>query len=568
MRLRYWQKLALLIAGVGVGAVVLTVSYAQAVTQRQLRAIEREIAGALAAAVGRVVDASLPMSRPRLVMTGESTRGVTALVESSGPAKAAIDEVVIAEVAPNSNRVVPVWRLQVGSPAIDLSSAAATLTNGPAAASGPPAAQGETIAGPPRGTPAAPPPRTGQREAPPKFRLDRSVTAVLEKATAEARSRDDGMGDMTLAIPEGPIENADFFAYPIRNEGKRLIGWTVVALATPTGMLQTSERASFLSFAGALCGVVILAGGALGWLSTQRLRSAGAALARAAAGDADVQLEDQADDEVSAISDAANATARTLAATRALRLSMRLAEQVQRALLPGAPPTIPGLRIAHFCDYCDEVGGDYVDYLQIGPEGGPTEGWAVVVGDGTGHGVGAALLMATARAVLRTHTLRMDDLGSSAGLINRQLCDQVPDGKFLTLFLLAISDDARRLRWLSAGHDQAILFDPLAMDFAELRGSDIPLGVEREWTFTVLKRDTPLAPGTVVVIGTDGIWEMRNAAGAMFGKDHLKRLIRRHSGSEPSVIGSQILSALRQHRGEMPPQDDVTFVVIKVAERV
>ncbi|MBX9736494.1 MAG: SpoIIE family protein phosphatase, partial [Phycisphaerales bacterium] len=344
---------------------------------------------------------------------------------------------------------------------------------------------------------------------------------------------------------------------------RQFAAWIVAELATTgDGPLQSARR-SLLIFAASLCGMLLVASVVAAWMFGRRMRELGAALARVGDGHSDIHLDDDAHDEMGDMARAANRTARTLRETMDLRRSMRLAEQVQRALLPAKPPTLPGLQIAHFCDYCDEVGGDYIDYIPVGDDQQP-DGWAVVVGDGTGHGVGAALLMATARSVLRSQPLRFGELAKGVGVINQHICEQVPDGKFVTLFMLVFSADAKRLCWLSAGHDEAILFDPLSGEFSELRGSDLPLGVEASWEFTHHSRQSPLARGTVIVIGTDGIWEMRNASDQMFGKDRLKRIMRRAASEAGPEIGRQILEALHQHRGDLPPQDDVTFVVIKV----
>lgn len=531
MRLRYWHKLGLLAGAMGIAGVVVTASYAQIVHRQQVSSTGEGVNRSLGLALSRVVEAGIlrrargpgeppgPARPPQLSVSEESIRDVTAVANASKLSEAAIRQVQVISLTQPGKQLRRVWQLHKANP-----DDAAT-------------APGEAVA------------------------VTASLAQALE-AAALKRGPSGTDGVLLARASQRSDTDNDLMAYPI-TERETLLGWILIDISTvgETG----SERFSLLTFAGTLCGVMVIAGLIASWMATQRLREASDALARVAKGETDVALEDDTDDEVGDISRAATRTAETLRDTLELKRSMRLAEQVQRALLPACPPSIPGLSIAHFCDYCDDVGGDYVDYLRVGEGCDISErGWAVMVGDGTGHGVGAALLMATARAVLRTHDLKLDNLAEAINKVNAQLCDQVPDGKFLTLFLLAFSEDAKRLRWLSAGHDEAILFDAISMDFAELKGSDIPLGVEKAWEFTDQRRDAPLSRGSVLVIGTDGIWEMRNAAGAMFGKDQLKRQMRRSFQEPAAVIGEHILSALRQHRGDMPPQDDVTFIVIKV----
>lgn len=359
---------------------------------------------------------------------------------------------------------------------------------------------------------------------------------------------------------------------PVEAAPPALVGWIVLK---PARSGEGSIRDPLLVFMGASCAGLFVLGLVVAHRATRRLRVTCEAMQRAGAGETEVHIEDDSDDELSQLAAAANHTARAMKQSVELRRSMRLGEMVQRALLPARAPSIAGLDIAHFCVYCDEVGGDYIDYLPLGGEDAK-EGWAIVVGDGTGHGVPAAILMATARSVLRSHALRVSELPLCMAQINRLLCKQVPEGKFLTLFMLVIEPGVvgagsasaqimSRLRWISAGHDEAILLDAMTMQFSELKGSDLPLGIEESWEFNEYARSGALAPGSIIVIGTDGIWESRSAAGAMFGKDHLRRLIRRHASSTAQEIGERILEALRDHRGALLPQDDVTFVVIKVA---
>lgn len=389
---------------------------------------------------------------------------------------------------------------------------------------------------------------------------------VSPKVPATATTSDPATASTVEATSEGAT-GAGEAAQPV------LVGWMVL---TPARGADGSIRDPLLIFMGVSCAGLTALGLIVAHRATRRLRVTCEAMQRAGAGETEVHIEDDSEDELAELAAAANHTARAMKQSVELRRSMRLGEMVQRALLPARAPSIAGLDIAHFCVYCDEVGGDYIDYIPLGGDDAK-EGWAIVVGDGTGHGVPAAILMATARSVLRSHALRVGELPVCMAQINRLLCKQVPEGKFLTLFMLVMEPGSAgaaggsnaqimsRLRWISAGHDEAIMLDAMTMQFSELKGSDLPLGVEESWEFNEYERSGALAPGSIIVIGTDGIWESRSAAGAMFGKDHLRRLIRRHASSTAQEIGERILEALRDHRGALLPQDDVTFVVIKVA---
>ncbi len=354
------------------------------------------------------------------------------------------------------------------------------------------------------------------------------------------------------------------FAHAFAEKGDAVVGYVGVQI-TPANLRAGSEAAFRGVQAGGL--VALLVGSGLGFIGsrwlTRPLAHVVAGLRRMGSGDLDTPLEPASNDEVGEMALHANHAMELLREQMELRQSLHLAQQVQRALLPSGPPRFPGLDIAAVCVYCDQTGGDYFDFIPVGT--GEEAGLAMVVGDVTGHGVSAALLMATARAILRSHAPTPDNLAEYMARVNRELCGQEQTGRFMTLFLLLIEPRLAGLRWVSAGHDGALVYDPVHQSFSELNGSDLPLGVEAGWSFTPFHSPNPLGSEQVIVIGTDGIWEMRSKADKLFGKENLKRVIRKNASHTADQIGRELLSALDAHRGEMPAQDDITFIVVKVA---
>jgi sigma-B regulation protein RsbU (phosphoserine phosphatase) len=244
-----------------------------------------------------------------------------------------------------------------------------------------------------------------------------------------------------------------------------------------------------------------------------------------------------------------------------MRQSLALANQVQRNLLPQKAPEIDGLDVAGRSIFCDETGGDYYDFLTLSRIGPRSLG--VAVGDVTGHGISAALLMATARALLRSHAIHPGNLGRIMADINGHMTADTAVEQFTTLFYAVIDGEQRSIRWANAGHDPAIVYDPATDAFDELDGAGIPLGIEAGSEYKELRRDS-LAAGQVVVVGTDGIWETRNGDGRMFGKAGLRELIRRHARDSAEAIATAITESLAAYRESKPQEDDVTLVVIKV----
>ena len=303
----------------------------------------------------------------------------------------------------------------------------------------------------------------------------------------------------------------------------------------------------------------------VGWIGTRMILKPLYAMVQAwerlSTGDFSVRIDYRSGDERDTLIEAFNDIVPRLEAHWNLSQSMELARQIQRNLLPDQTPELPGLDMAGDSHYCDETGGDYYDVFKTGSAG--EECFAVVVGDVSGHGVGSALLMTTARAMIRSMSILEEDTARRITLVNRLLFPDTTDsGDFITLFYLEFDMDQRQMRWVRAGHDPAILYDPTDDRFAELNGDGMALGIEEEYDFSAYAM--PLGPpGQVIFIGTDGIWEAHNPQREMFGKDRLRAVIRDHHRLNAHAIKDAVFKAVNEFTG--PDQDDdITLTVIKV----
>jgi sigma-B regulation protein RsbU (phosphoserine phosphatase) len=190
--------------------------------------------------------------------------------------------------------------------------------------------------------------------------------------------------------------------------------------------------------------------------------------------------------------------------------------------------------------------------------------FSVVVGDITGHGVDAALLMTSARAFLRMRASQPGSIAQIVNEMNRHLTRDVLDtGRFMTLFYMTIDTDNGHLHWVRAGHDPAIVYDPVQDKFEELKGSGQALGLDEKFAFEENLK-TELASGQVIAIGTDGIWEAFNRDGEMYGKERFNNIIRQNASAEANDILNAIYSDLDSFRSGLKPEDDITLVVIKI----
>jgi sigma-B regulation protein RsbU (phosphoserine phosphatase) len=246
-----------------------------------------------------------------------------------------------------------------------------------------------------------------------------------------------------------------------------------------------------------------------------------------------------------------------------LRTSLEVAMEVQQHLLPTGVPASELLDIAAFSTYCDETGGDYYDFPEASNVEAVDDGSLLVaIGDVTGHGIAAALIMATARASLRTRLRQRGSIGDVLSDVNEIMVTDSPDGKFMTFLAVLVAPDASGFKWASAGHDPPILLDGATGEFSEPEGGGIPLGIlaDQEYPEYVC----PIGPsGSIVLTGTDGIWETASPEKELYGKERLCEVIRAHAEEDARTIGDAIIADLNAFRGSDRPLDDVTMVILK-----
>ncbi len=244
-----------------------------------------------------------------------------------------------------------------------------------------------------------------------------------------------------------------------------------------------------------------------------------------------------------------------------LKSAINLAREVQQNLLPDSALQVDDLDIVGKSIYCDETGGDYYDFIRFSCSDGRRLG--IAVGDVVGHGISAALLMATVRALLRSRTLQPGSISRMITDINHLLCkDTEESGNFMSLFFMSIDSAQGDIQWVRAGHDPALIYDPETDIFIDLGGEGVVLGVDECWQFREYQY-SGWKKGQVAVIGTDGIWETESPQGEPFGKERMRRVIREYSSQSAGVILQAVVDTLTAFRGTARQEDDVTLVVVK-----
>jgi sigma-B regulation protein RsbU (phosphoserine phosphatase) len=157
----------------------------------------------------------------------------------------------------------------------------------------------------------------------------------------------------------------------------------------------------------------------------------------------------------------------------------------------------------------------------------------------------------------------MDTLAGIADDVNRQFTKDVEEsGRFMTLFLADVDAPAGTLKWVRAGHDPALLYDPETGVFEELSGPGLPLGVMEDGGYREMSR--PVRPGQMMVIGTDGIWEARDAEGRVFGKQRFKDLIAANARRSAAGLADLVMTEVHEFTSPRAQEDDVTVVIVKI----
>ena len=241
------------------------------------------------------------------------------------------------------------------------------------------------------------------------------------------------------------------------------------------------------------------------------------------------------------------------------REQIRIARKVQKELYPRTAPKLDGFDIAGVAWAAEHACGDYYDFL---PMRDRTVG--IVVGDVSGHGLGPALKMVETRAALHAFSQYEDNLGGLISAVHRVFCnaqDLEERGLFLTLFLGRLDPEKRILHYSSAGHQAFQL--SAAGDVQVSASMDYPIGIVDEMAAEE-DREFVLATGDIIVIPTDGFYEVGARQSELFGIDRMMAVVRSHRHESAQDIVRAMYNAARDHTPGMAQEDDMAAIVIKV----
>ncbi|MEM7219633.1 MAG: SpoIIE family protein phosphatase [Pseudomonadota bacterium] len=246
----------------------------------------------------------------------------------------------------------------------------------------------------------------------------------------------------------------------------------------------------------------------------------------------------------------------------ALRQQLEIAGNIQQALLPTDAPELEGAVIAGLNLSCDESGGDFFDHLAL-----DEHNVTFVLGDATGHGIGAALIATTLRASLRALTGLTPqpglDLADRLGELNTLAEEDLPDDKFMTLFFGQYDAASRTLNYASAGHEPPMLLYRAASQACEyLEATGLPLGMFAGMPYDNVE-GLAIEAGDIMLVMTDGVTEAEKADGEQFGKERIEAFVRANAALAPRELIRALADHVFEYMDGHPQNDDITLLCLK-----
>jgi sigma-B regulation protein RsbU (phosphoserine phosphatase) len=238
-----------------------------------------------------------------------------------------------------------------------------------------------------------------------------------------------------------------------------------------------------------------------------------------------------------------------------MQQEVRLAAKIQLDLLPKTAPAIAGYDLAGKTIPAQSVGGDYFDFIAV-----DENRLALCLGDVTGKGLPASLLMANMQATIRGQTLVEATAKMCLTRANKLLCRSTDKCNFITFFYALLNHQTHQLTYANAGHNSPLLFSadgthrPL-----ERRG--LVLGIRDQIDYE--EETIALRPGDLLLIYSDGIIEAMNSWQEEFGEERLIAVVQQNRRQPAAVLTERIIQAVKQHAGRAAQSDDITLVVLK-----
>jgi sigma-B regulation protein RsbU (phosphoserine phosphatase) len=237
--------------------------------------------------------------------------------------------------------------------------------------------------------------------------------------------------------------------------------------------------------------------------------------------------------------------------------SLEMGRKIQRGFLPDRLPDVPGYDVASWWQPATFVSGDYYDWLPL-PDGRT----CFVMGDVSGHGLGPSLIMASLRAMLHVLVKTFAEPDRIVELLADSIAPDLRQSQFISFLLVSLDPITHTARYANAGHAPALHYRHSSDSFARLEATRVPLGFPPIPVDDVVPQ-LALAERDLLVLGTDGVIEVRNPQNQLFGVQRLQEIVRSHRDRPAADIVAAISTAVLGFHGEHPPDDDSTLVIVK-----
>jgi serine phosphatase RsbU (regulator of sigma subunit) len=416
--------------------------------------------------------------------------------------------------------------------------------------------------------------------------LDRTLHSVLALARRE-------QGEIPFAIDERgtvytstPEQKPALERLDIVNTGRQAAGgaprrngdWIVVARRDPSGLVfgiarpigESLREIRRMSWRNLSIGLGVIALACIGIVPishrmTQHVSSLSDGVRQLAGGDFKARVPVRSADEFGALAAAFNSMAADLERHQSLvvererlRRELELSRQIQIEMLPHASLRLGAAEIKGLSIPAREVGGDFFNYFAL-----PDGRLALLVGDVSGKGVSAALLMANVQATLRARLPLETELARLADGLDREIDANTPRGVYLTLFLGILDVERGLLRYVNAGHNPQFLLHA-AGGIQPLSSTGLPIALYPSQGYSESIVD--LGRGDLLFFYTDGLVETENPSGDMFGAERLQRLLEATHKQGVDRILEEVETSVRAFRGDAEPFDDATMMALRIQD--
>jgi serine phosphatase RsbU (regulator of sigma subunit) len=415
-----------------------------------------------------------------------------------------------------------------------------------------------------------------------QLNLPRTFALVLGSAQpsqGEIPFAIDADGALHASTPEHERMLASLNVTSMRHSGVRQQGdWVIVTREAPSAItfgiarpvaqsLQEIRKASVrsLSLGLGVIGLALIGIIPLSRHMTRNLTTLTDGVQRIARGDFAARVPVRSNDEFGTLATAFNQMARDVehrqqlvVERERLQRELELCRRIQTEMLPHAPLRLGPTEVKGISIPAREVGGDFFNYFEL-----PGGQIAVLVGDVSGKGISAALLMANIQATLRARLPLEADLAKLTAAVDQEIEASTPPGVYATLFLAILDPEAKSLRYVNAGHHPQFLVR--GDTIVPLTSGGMPVGLFAGHGYT--ERAVQLADDDLLFFYTDGLVEVENEAGEMFGAERLEALLHAQGRNGIDTLLERAESGVRTFRGAAEPFDDLTIMALRLGVR-